>query len=223
MTPPLVLLHGFAASTATMWEATGWSAILGEAGHTPIGIDLLGHGQAARPHEVEAYTQVEQSVVDQLPPRSVDGLGFSAGARVLLSIAAAHPDRFRRLVVAGVGARLFEPVDRSPIAEAIRSGADPDDRTGQHFHQLAHDGDNDPMALAAFMERAEPPITPEVLARITAPTLVVLGERDFSGPAEPVVDALRDGRLEMLSGTDHFATPKDLRWIDLTLDFLAEG
>ena len=220
MTPPLVLLHGFAASTASMWDATGWSAILEESGHEPLGIDLLGHGRSARPHDVAAYAEVEQLVVDQLPPEPVDGLGFSAGARVLLSVAAAHPERFRRLVVAGVGARLFDVVDRAPIAEAIRTAPGPDDRLGQHFHRLAHDDGNDPLALAAFMERTEPPMTPEVLAGITAPTLVVLGERDFSGPADPVVEALVDGRLEILRGTDHFATPKDLRWIDLTLDFL---
>jgi hypothetical protein len=50
--------------------------------------------------------------------------------------------------------------------------------------------------------------------------LVVLGERDFAGPAAPLVEALPDGRLVTLAGADHFGTPKDVRFLDAGLDFL---
>lgn len=220
MTPPVVLLHGFAASSATTWEATGWLALLEEAGREPQAIDLLGHGTAPRPHEGRAYADVEARVADALPGGPVDAVGFSAGARVLLALAAEDPRRFRRLVLAGVGSNLFVTVDRGPLAAAIRASYPPDDRRGQHFHRLARAPGNDPRALAAFMERAEPPLDRDRLGLVTVPTLVVLGDRDFAGPADPLVDALPDARLEILTGTDHFATPKDLRLIDLTLDFL---
>jgi pimeloyl-ACP methyl ester carboxylesterase len=223
MTAPVVLLHGFAASSATTWAAPGWMALLAEAGREPIAIDLLGHGTAPRPHEVSVYDQVEPRVAAALPDGPVDAVGFSAGARVLLSLAAEDPGRFGRLVVAGVGANLFRTADREDLAAMIRAPEPPEDRTGMHFHRLARTLDNDPMALAAFMQRPEPPLDPERLGRITGPTLVVLGDRDFAGPADPLVEALADVRLEVLTGTDHFATPKDLRFIDATLEFLARA
>jgi pimeloyl-ACP methyl ester carboxylesterase len=221
--PPLVLLHGFAASSSSTWESSGWTAILEEAGHQPFGIDLLGHGTAPRPHEASAYAHVEDLVAEALPEGPVDALGFSAGARVLLSLAAADPHRFRRLIIAGVGANLFIDMDRSSIIDAIRHEPDPADATGQHFHRLARAPGNAPMALAAYMERKEPRLNAGVRAEVVAPTLVVLGERDFAGPADPLMEALPNARLEILPGTDHFATPKDLRLIDLTLDFLGDN
>ena len=50
--------------------------------------------------------------------------------------------------------------------------------------------------------------------------LVILGDKDFAGPAEPLVDALPDARLVTLRNVDHFATPKDFGCIDAALDFL---
>jgi pimeloyl-ACP methyl ester carboxylesterase len=52
------------------------------------------------------------------------------------------------------------------------------------------------------------------------PVLVVLGDRDFAGPAEPLVDALPDARLVSLREVDHFATPKDFGALDAVLEFL---
>jgi hypothetical protein len=50
--------------------------------------------------------------------------------------------------------------------------------------------------------------------------LVVLGDRDFAGPADPLLDKLPDARLVTLPGVDHFATPKQFGFIDAALDFL---
>jgi len=49
---------------------------------------------------------------------------------------------------------------------------------------------------------------------------VVLGENDFAGPADPLVEALPDARLVALPRTDHFATPKDFRFMDAAFDFV---
>ena len=64
------------------------------------------------------------------------------------------------------------------------------------------------------------PLTPELLAAVDVPVLVVLGERDEAGPAEPLVDALPDAELVVLQGVDHFATPKDFGFIDAALGFI---
>ncbi|HEY5154855.1 MAG TPA: alpha/beta fold hydrolase, partial [Acidimicrobiales bacterium] len=105
--PPVALVHGFATSCARTWGETGWLDLLADAGRTVIGIDLLGHGEAPKPHDPAAYEALEDLVLGQLPDEPVDAVGFSLGARTLLVLASAHPERFHRLVLAGVGANLF--------------------------------------------------------------------------------------------------------------------
>ncbi len=71
------------------------------------------------------------------------------------------------------------------------------------------------------MRRPHPiPITAEGLANITCPVLVVLGDKDFVGPADPLLEKLPDARLVTLRNVDHFATPKDFGFIDAALEFL---
>jgi pimeloyl-ACP methyl ester carboxylesterase len=65
-----------------------------------------------------------------------------------------------------------------------------------------------------------PQITPELLSAVTHPVLVCLGDRDFAGPADPLMEALPNARLKVLRGVDHFATPKDFGFIDAALAFL---
>jgi hypothetical protein len=55
--------------------------------------------------------------------------------------------------------------------------------------------------------------------------LVVLGERDFVGPADPLVERLTGAEvtLRILPRTDHAATPKSFDFIDAALAFLGAG
>jgi len=50
--------------------------------------------------------------------------------------------------------------------------------------------------------------------------LVVLGDRDFAGPPDPLVEALPDATLLTLRGADHFGTPRDFRFIEAALAFI---
>jgi pimeloyl-ACP methyl ester carboxylesterase len=62
----------------------------------------------------------------------------------------------------------------------------------------------------------------EQMAVVTCPVLLVLGEDDFVGPAERLLDALPDARLVTLRRTDHFSTTKKLEGQEAVLSFLQE-
>lgn len=222
MAPPIVLLHGLATSSARTWGETGWLDLLADAGRDTIAIDLPGHGTAANEHQPEVFDQLEDLVLSQFPDEPVDAIGFSLGARILLTLASANPERFNRLVVAGAGNNLLEH-DRQrgqAIAAAVGGEVDPEDPEARHFHALADAPDIDRESLVAMMKSPRPDLDAASLAGATCPILVVLGDKDFAGPADPLMAALPNATLVTLRGVDHFATPKSFDFIDAGLEFL---
>jgi pimeloyl-ACP methyl ester carboxylesterase len=208
---------------ASTWAPTGLIDLLADAGREVIAVDLPGHGGAAlKSHDPADYDGLEAALLGELPAGPLDGVGFSAGARIVLVMASLEPERWGRLVVAGVGRNLFEHDEERArrIAAGVAGEAGDDDPVAQAFGRYAGEPGQDPAALAAFMRRDHPPLTAEQLARVVAPTLVVLGTEDFAGPADPLVEALPDAEHRALRGVDHFATPKDFGFIDATLEFL---
>lgn len=220
--PPVLLVHGLASSYELNWREPGWVDLLTEAGRTIIGPDVLGHGTAPKPHDPAAYADVERRIRDVFPDEPVDAIGFSMGARVLLTIAVDEPHLFNKLVVGGIGENVFrEHGDPEPLARIMVEGAGPEATDTQRaFAGFASGSGNDPEALAAFVRARRPPLTPEMVGRVTCPTLVVLAREDFAGPAQPLVDALPDVKYVELTGVDHFGTPRDFRFIDAALEFI---
>lgn len=221
MTTPVVLVHGFGTSHELTWVHNGWVDLLSDEGRTVIGVDLLGHGLAPKPHDVAAYDDLGARVVEAMPAEGqVDAIGFSMGAKTLLQVASASPERFRRLVVAGVGANLFRSGSHQAVVDAVLTGDDGGNPGLRYFAGLAELPGNDREALAACMANGQGSLTSDDLARITCPVLVVLGDQDFTAPADQLVAALPDATFLELPRTDHAKTPKSFAFIDAALDFL---
>lgn len=221
--PPVLLVHGFASSFAHGWQQNAWTDLLADAGRQVLPLDLPGHGRAAAA-DAAAFADVEGDVAALIAPHApVDAIGFSAGGRLLLTVAADDPARFRRLVVIGVGDSLFQSdggSQRAALARALEAGEATEEVTIQLFLRLARTAGNDPATLAAYLRRPERPLDEAVLARVTCPVLVVIGDRDFSGPADRLAAALPDAELVVLRNVDHFAAPRDFACIERSLDFI---
>ncbi len=220
---PVVLVHGWGGSFETTWRRSGFTDLLADAGRPVIGVDLLGHGTAPKPHDPEAYADLTTRIRDALPDAPVDAVGFSLGAMTLLRLVAADPGRVRRLVVSGVGRNLFEVDEEraAAILAGVEGTGDPDDNIARLFGQYATQEGNDRVALAAVLRRpGAAPFVPADLAAVTIPVLAVIGDRDFAGPVDPLIEALPDARAVVLRNVDHFATPESFGFIDATLEFL---
>jgi pimeloyl-ACP methyl ester carboxylesterase len=217
----VLFVHGFASSAEHNWRQPGWLDLLAEAGRETIAVDLLGHGRAPRPTSPADYESVEARVAAEISGYDrVDAVGFSAGAHVLLRLAAARPVQFRRLALLGIGPGVLTGGDPGPIIAALEGEPDPENVHGMVFRRLADGSGNDRTALVAFLRRPQRPLAAADLGRISCPVLVVLGDGDPAGPGEPLVAALPDARLVTLRGVDHFGTPSDVRCMQAVLGFL---
>jgi len=227
MADEVVLVHGWGGSFATTWEASGFSLLLEEAGKQVIGVDLLGHGSAPKPHDPAEYADLTTRIVDALPDHPVDAIGFSLGAITLLALAVREPHRFSRLLLAGIGRNVLgnDPNRQRAIVDALTA---PDDEiadldtVGRLFRQYADQPGNDRLALTAAMQRGPSvPFTDEGFAKVTCPVLFVIGDNDFAGPADDLAAKFPNATVKELRNVDHFATPEAFGFIDAALDFVA--
>jgi pimeloyl-ACP methyl ester carboxylesterase len=219
--PAILLVHGFSSSAEASWARNGWLDVLADTGRTVIAPDLLGHGASEKPHEPAAYAAMEDDVRSALVAGPVDAVGFSMGARLVLTLEALQPGTFGRIVVGGIGANLFTAGDPEPMARAIESGGETLAPLARAFVSVASTPPNDPKALAACLRRAAPRLGREELGRVRCPVLVVVGSADtLALPAEPLVEALPDARLVTIKGADHLGTMKGFGFLDAALGFL---
>ena len=226
--PAVVLLHGFGASLHT-WEP--WAKAL-EADHRVIRFDLPGSGLSA-PDTTGDYTdkrslQLLSALMDQLGVARASLIGNSIGGRIAWKFAADSPQRVDKLVLispdgfASPGFAYGKKPEVSSLLSLmryalpkpmLRMNLEPAYAQPQRLSDAVLTRYHDLMlapgvrgALLARMEQTalEDPLP--TLRRITAPTLLLWGERDQMIPFANSADYLRalpNARLVALADAGH--------------------
>ena len=228
---PVLLIHGFASSAQVNWRSTSWTRTLIAAGYQPITFDNRGHGASGKLYDPRAYSapimaEDGRRLLDHLKIDKAHIIGYSMGARIAAFLAIAHPDRIRSLVLAGLAANLIKGIGGTQeIAEALEapSLADVNSPQARPFRVFAEQTKSDLKALAACIRSARQIISPQELARITAPALIVAGELDdTAGPVEPLVKAIPGARGVTVPGRNHMSTVGDGRFKQAVLEFFQD-
>jgi pimeloyl-ACP methyl ester carboxylesterase len=227
---PIILVHGFASSLQENWVQTGWVKRLLSAGRGVVALDCRGHGESAKPHDPAAYGGEAMAgdvirLMDHLGIDRADLMGYSMGGGIALDLILRHPQRFRRVVLGGVGGVSRGTSESSAIANAL-STDDPasiSNAVARAFREFAEQRGNDLKALAACIQRGRSRPEREALAAISVPVLVVVGEKDdVVGGGDALAGAIPGARLVTVPDRDHLTVVPDRRYKEAVLSFLAE-
>lgn len=222
---PVLLLHGYASSTEQNWHSTGWLYTLAQAGRQAVALDFRGHGNSDKPHDPASYGEAMVNdivaVADALHLNDLDVIGYSMGGSLAILMAHLHPERLRRIVIAGVGSHYFDkPLPVDSIANALESDAE-SSGLAQNFKLFASQPGKDKKALAACIRAMPPRLPREILRTINHPILVVAGERDeVAGSPTPLASAFRFARPLTLPRRDHMSAVGDLTAKQQICEFL---
>lgn len=223
---PVVLLHGWGTSYATTWRGSELEKSLRDAGRSIVELDLPGHGAGAVSHDPADYEFIADLLARSLPAEvQLDAVGFSLGGKLLLQLAAEQPDRFRRVVVGGVGGNVFRPEAGEAVSRGLLEGL-PDDSPAvlRAVVEEARASGNDLHGLAAVIRRPPRPVAPEALSAIRADVLLVVGTDDgIAGAPEALTAALPEAETAVIEGLDHLSTHTSAEFQNRAAAFVLAG
>jgi len=225
---PIVLLHGL-GSCGDDWllQVPAFSTC-----HRVLTLDLRGHGQSEKPRRPYAIGDLASDVaglLDHIEAETAHVVGFSHGGTVALQLALDHPDRVGSLVLVNTFAR-YRPANLRSVIRLLRrlafllagrmelvgtevaAGLFPGpDQAAQRKATIQRISRDDRRAyLLAIRALSRHDLRPR-LGQITAPTLVILGDRDMTvspRAGEELARRIPGARLTVIPDSGH-ATPID--------------
>ena len=146
--PDLVLVHGFASSLQGNWRGPGIFDAFVKSGRRVVALDCRGHGESGKPHDPEAYADNAMAkdviaLMDHLRITKADLMGYSMGGIISATLMTAYPERFRSVILLGVGDAIVTggiPRERAAaIARAMESedGGAGENETARGFRIFA--------------------------------------------------------------------------------------
>ncbi|MFD7133791.1 alpha/beta fold hydrolase [Streptomyces sp. NPDC059894] len=219
---PLVLVHGHPFDH-TMWTPQTEAFATGRRVIAP---DLRGYGASPVTPGVTPLSRFARDIEELLDDLGVDAFvlaGLSMGGQIAMECCARFGDRVRGLVLADTFASPETPAGRTArhetadrlLREGMRGYADEvldkmvapdaDARVRAHVHRMMAATPPEG-AAAALRGRAERPDYRPLLARLTVPTLIVVGADDEFTPvsdAQALHALVPDSELRVVEGCAH--------------------
>lgn len=204
---PVVIIHGFLASSEYNWINPGIADRLVQAGFRVIALDLRGHGQSDAPTDparwpADVLADDGFALLAHLGLGDYDLVGYSLGARTAarMLVRGGTP---RRAVLGGMGASgIMEAGARAEMfRDSILNGEQArDPAAGRRVRAMIEASHLKPDAMLGVLSSFAP-TTEAQLRAVTVPTLVISGVDDQdNGSAEDLAAILPHGRAERIPG-----------------------
>ena len=198
---PLILLHGNGESHDYFSSQIEYFSRF----FTVIAPDTRGHGQSPRGMAPFTIRQFADDLHDFMEERGIARahiLGFSDGGNIALCFALKYPDMVGRLVLNG--ANLAPSGVKASVQLPIEIGY----CVARLFAKHSAGARANAEVLGLMVN--DPNLDAAELSRITAPTLIIVGDRDMIKPAHSklIADSIPDARLCILHG-DQFVAARN--------------
>ena len=212
--PPLLHLSGGTCSNEVGFEDIAALA----KNFQVIAPEQMGHGRTAddtaRPFD---YHDMAEDVVALLRHLKLDSamvFGFSDGGILGLDMAINHPELVVKLAVSGTNFSVGGLEESTAEWFRTTTGDGWPLELRQSYDRLSPDGPdhwNDVIERIKTMWLSQPEFTTEQLATISAPTLVIAGDRDAITPEHTVAlfKAIPNARLCIVPNAGHGIVPMD--------------
>ncbi len=223
---PLVLLHGGMCTNET-WGAQ--IPVLGERFRV-VAPERRGHGHTADVDGPWTYADMATDTtgfLEEVVGGTAHLVGWSDGGIVGLLVAIGRPDLVAKLVVIGTN---YDIAGVASEAEVVMAKMTPDSPDMAMFRSLYEKYSPDgpahwPVVFGKFMDmvQREPHIAVGDLARIQAPTLVLVGDDDLVSLEHTIAlfRAIPRAELAVVPGTSHTVLMEKPEILNrLVLDFL---
>lgn len=179
---PIVLIHG-GGSTIT----TSFKTLLPILAHTRrvIAVELQSHGRTSNRKEAESFQQDADDVAEllkQLGIEKADILGFSNGGQTALEFSLRHPAHLNKLVLlsmfykrSGPAPQFWEFMSKGTFADMPQVYKDEFLKVNNKPEALQEMYLNDASRMQNFKDWQD-----EDLQKLSAPTLIVMGDQDVA-------------------------------------------
>ena len=152
------------------------------------------------------------ALMDHLHIDVADLMGYSMGGWLSATLLVRHPERFRSVIISGMGDAIVNGVllseaRTSGIAETMeaKDGGASVSPAAREFRVFAERSGNDLGALAAMQRSRRGGFDPKKLADVTLPVMVLIGEGDtLVGSADQLTAAIPGAKLVKVPG-DHLS------------------
>jgi pimeloyl-ACP methyl ester carboxylesterase len=228
---PVLLLHGGFCSLESLRAQS--DALVPD--HRVYAFERPGHGRSA---DIDGPYGYDRGIADTLGYLDAAGLesahvvGYSDGAIIGLLLALDHPERVRSLtaISANLDPSGFTGTTGAlPTLSALpKPAVAGPDVERMHYERLTPDGAGHADAVLEKLFdlwTSEPHIDPADLARITAPVLVMAGDRDTVRPDHSLLIAasIPGAQLCLVPGTSHHLVAEKPALISMMIrEFLAQ-
>lgn len=225
---PTLVLHGFLASAQLNWIDPGLAAAMATTGRRILLPDLRGHGQSDAPIDPSAYPKDalpkdQEVLLAQLGLTDFDLVGYSLGARTAVRILARGHASPAKVFLGGMGEAGITTVGtrKDYFEDGIRNGANAKDaRAGAYIQTILKQRGMSPEAALGVLS-TQMSTSPEQLAKIKTPVLVVNGDQDRdNGDPLALAAALGNGTCQLVPG-NHLSAVAEPAFRDALVAFLS--